>query len=146
MTRSQCFEILKDTTHPKYKELHHIFYTNRNKCRKYYTDLGTYKSGMVLHHKIFNCDNYEDWKIDEIEPMDKREHSRLHMVIYKQGLGSEASNIKAHVENCILGTMGRRVFKFLSEKEKPGKIFHFYVHLRQVNLVVGIEDYMETID
>ena len=94
MTRAECMLILKDKTHPQYKELHHIYYANRNACRKYYDDLG-YK-GYTLHHKIINCTNYEEWKIDEIEPMTRAEHSRLHMIYYKQGLGSEESIKKAH--------------------------------------------------
>lgn len=94
MTREECINILKDKEHPLYKELHHIFFKNRNICRKYYDNLG-YK-GYTLHHKIVNCTNYEEWKIDEIEPMTRSEHSRLHMVYYKQGLGSEESKEKAH--------------------------------------------------
>ena len=94
MTRNECLEILKNKNHPQYKELHSTFFTNKNKCRKYYDSLG-YK-GYTLHHKIVNCDNYEEWKIDEIEPMTRSEHSRLHMMFYKQGLGSPQSIEKAH--------------------------------------------------
>ena len=88
--------ILNDTSNPQYKELHRIFYHNMNICRKYYISIGQFKPGMVLHHKIINCDNYEEWKIDEIVPMTKEEHSRLHMTYYKQGYGSKEANIKAH--------------------------------------------------
>lgn len=96
MTRSECFSILNDKNNPQYKELHHIFYSNRNKCREYYESIGEYKPGMVLHHKVFNCDNYEEWKIEEIIPMEKSEHSRLHYVVYKQGLGKDGNLEKAH--------------------------------------------------
>ena len=133
MTRVECFEILKDKNHPQYKELHHKFFTNRNNCRKYYTDLGLYKPGMVLHHKVFNCDNYEEWKIDEIEPMDKSEHSRLHMVVYKQGLGSEASNRKAHAKLAEMyhsgelrpWNYGKKGVQVSVRKGKTGKDFPF---------------------
>lgn len=94
MTRNECISIIKDKSHPLHKELSHTFRTNYNKCRKYYNELG-YK-GYTLHHKIFNCNNYEEWNINEIEPMTREEHSRLHMVIYKQGLGSKESQRKAH--------------------------------------------------
>lgn len=94
MTRSECMKILNDKENPLYKEFIHTFRTNYNNCRKYYDNLG-YK-GYTLHHKIINCTNYEDWKVDEIEPMLRSEHSRLHMVYYKQGLGSEESRRKAH--------------------------------------------------
>lgn len=94
MNRQECMSILGDKSNPLHKELSHIFRTNYNNCRKYYDALG-YK-GYTLHHKVFNCDNYEEWKIDEIEPMTREEHSRLHMVVYKQGLGSAESIKKAH--------------------------------------------------
>lgn len=94
MTRNECTSIIKDKSHPLHKELSHTFRINYNKCRKYYDKLG-YK-GYTLHHKIVNCDNYEEWNIDEIEPMTREEHSRLHMTFYKQGLGSMESQKKAH--------------------------------------------------
>ena len=96
MTRKECFQILNDPSNPLYEELRHKFYTNRAICRRYYEEIGLYKTGMVLHHKIFNCTNYEDWKIDEIVPMTKEEHSKLHTSVFKQGIGSEESKKKAH--------------------------------------------------
>ena len=94
MNRQECMDVLKDKSNPLYEELSHTFRTNYNNCRKYYDNLG-YK-GYTLHHRVFNCNNYEEWKIDEIEPMTREEHSRLHMVVYKQGLGSAESIKKAH--------------------------------------------------
>ena len=94
MNRKECYEILNNKDDPRYEQLHHIFYTNRNICRKYYNSLGY--NGYVLHHINPFCDNYEEWKIDEIVPMTKEEHSRLHISIYKQGIGSDASQKKAH--------------------------------------------------
>lgn len=94
MTKAQCDYILQHKDHELYPELSHKFRTNYNACRKYYDSLG-YK-GYTLHHKILNCTNYEDWVIDEIQPMTRSEHSRLHMCLYKQGLGSEESKRKAH--------------------------------------------------
>ena len=94
MTRNQCMEILSNKSHPNHKELSHTFRTNYNKCRKHYDSLG-YK-GYTLHHKIVGCDNYEEWKIDEIEPMLRNEHSKLHIVYYKQGLGTAESIKRAH--------------------------------------------------
>lgn len=96
MTRDECMEILGDKEHSLYEELHHTFFTNYWTCRRYYEDLGLYTKGMVLHHKIVGCDNYEEWKIDEIEPMTKSEHSRIHVVVYKQGLGSQEAISKGH--------------------------------------------------
>lgn len=86
MTRSECLAILNNKTDPNYKEFSHLYRTNYNKCRKYYNNLGY--AGYVLHHKIVNCTNYEEWKIDEIVPMTRKEHSKLHMTYYKQGLGN----------------------------------------------------------
>ena len=94
MTRNECMNIINDVSNPDRKNFLHIFRTNYNKCRKYYNDLG-YK-GYTLHHKILNCNNYEEWKIDEIVPMTRSEHSKLHISIYKQGIGSKESIIKAH--------------------------------------------------
>lgn len=94
MNRNQCLEILNNKNHPSYKEFSHLFRTNYNKCRKYYDNLGF--KGYTLHHKIVNCDNYEEWKIEEIEPMNRSDHSKLHMVYYRQGLGSKESIDKAH--------------------------------------------------
>ena len=94
MTRLECMEIIKDKNNPKRKEFLHLFHENYNKCRKYYDNLG-YK-GYTLHHKNIGCTNYEEWKIDEIEPMTHSDHSKLHMCYYNQGLGSEESKIKAH--------------------------------------------------
>ena len=133
MNRAECFEILNDKNHPQYKEFHHLFYTNRNKCREHYSNLGLYKPGMVLHHKVFNCDNYEEWKIDEIEPMEKAAHSRLHMVVYKQGLGSEASNKKAHEKLADMyhsgelrpWNYGKKGVQVSVRKGKTGKDFPF---------------------
>lgn len=86
MTRAECIKILSDETHPQYQELSHVYRVNYNKCRRYYDELGF--KGYVLHHKIINCDNYEEWCIEEIEPMTRSQHSRLHMVLYQQGLGN----------------------------------------------------------
>ena len=94
MTRKECIEILNDKSNPLYEQLSHTYNTNYNKCRKYYDELG-YK-GYTLHHKIVNCTNYEEWNIEEIVPMTRADHSRLHMVYYKQGLGSPESIKKAH--------------------------------------------------
>ena len=94
MTRNECMSIIKDKNNPDRKNFLHLFKTNYNRCRKHYDNLG-YK-GYTLHHKIFDCDNYEEWKIDEIIPMTHSEHSKLHISVYKQGIGSESSKIKAH--------------------------------------------------
>lgn len=106
MTKQECDNILSDKNNPMYSELRHKYYKNYNICRKYYDSLG-YK-GYTLHHKNVGCDNYEEWKIEEIEPMTRAEHSRLHMVFYKQGLGSEESIKKSHLA--------------LAEKYKNGEI------------------------
>ena len=131
MTREECLKILKDKSHPQYKELHRIFFKNRNICRRYYDNLG-YK-GYTLHHKILNCTNYEEWKIDEIEPMAHSEHSRLHMVYYKQGLGSEASIKKAHDTlnkkykngELIIWNKGKKGVQVSPRKGKTGEEFPF---------------------
>lgn len=94
MTRNECIKVLKDKNHPLHDQLSHVYKTNYNICRKHYNDLGF--KGYTLHHKIVNCTNYEEWKIDEIEPMTRTEHSKLHLVYYKQGLGSPQSIKKAH--------------------------------------------------
>lgn len=94
MTRNECMKIINDKSNPDRKNFIHLFRTNYNKCRKYYNNLG-YK-GYTLHHKNICCTNYEEWKIDEIEPMTHSDHSKLHMCYYSQGLGSEESKIKAH--------------------------------------------------
>lgn len=95
MNRKECMDILGDKTHPMYEELHHIFYTNHNIAKEYFKKLG-YDSTYVLHHKDINCNNYEMWDVNELEPMTKEDHSRLHYVYYKQGLGSDESKKKAH--------------------------------------------------
>lgn len=94
MTRNECMKIINDKSNPDRKKFIHLFRTNYNKCRKYYNNLG-YK-GYTLHHKNICCTNYEEWKIDEIEPMTRSEHSKLHMCYYNQGLNTEESKIKAH--------------------------------------------------
>lgn len=136
MTRNECIEILKNKSHPQYKELHHTFFTNKNACRRYYDNLG-YK-GYTLHHKDICCTNYEEWKIDEIEPMTHSEHSRLHMVYYKQGLGSEESLKKGretrkkkyasgelHAWNKGLTKETDNRIKTSPRKDKTGKEFPF---------------------
>lgn len=95
MKRKECMEILSDRSNPLYEELHHTFYTNRNKAKKYFAELG-YDSGYVLHHINVDCDNYEMWDVNELQPMTKEEHSRLHYVYYEQGLNSKESKEKAH--------------------------------------------------
>lgn len=131
MTREECLTILKDKSHPQYKELHKIFFKNRNACRKYYDDLGF--KGYTLHHKIVNCTNYEEWKIDEIEPMTRSDHSRLHMMIYNQGLGSEESKKKAHDRlremynsgELVVWNKGKKGVQVSQRKGKTGKEFPF---------------------
>lgn len=131
MTREECLDILKDKTHPQYKELHRVFFNNRNVCRRYYDDLGF--KGYTLHHKIVNCTNYEEWKIDEIEPMTRSAHSRLHMMIYKQGLGSDASKKKAHDRlrelyksgEIVVWNKGKKGVQVSKRKGKTGKDFPF---------------------
>lgn len=136
MTRNECMAILKDKDLPQYKELHHIYYTNKSVCRKYYDSLG-YK-GYTLHHKNVGCTNYEEWKIDEIEPMTRSEHSKLHMVYYKQGLGSEeaikkrkealrklAASGKRHAWNKGLTKETDNRIKTSPRKGKIGKEFSF---------------------
>lgn len=92
MTRNECLAILKDKGNPIYKDFYHLFKQNYNRCRKYYDGLG-YK-GYVLHHKIVNCTNYEEWKIDEIEPLTHSEHAKIHMLYYKQGLGNPSKQLE----------------------------------------------------
>lgn len=131
MTRKECLEILKNKTHPQYKELHSVFFNNRNACRRYYDDLGF--KGYTLHHKIVNCTNYEEWKIDEIVPMTRSEHSRLHMMIYKQGLGSDASKKKSHDRlremyksgELVVWNKGKKGVQVSQRKGKTGKDFPF---------------------
>lgn len=86
MTRAECLKMLADKSHPQHKEFSHMFHENYNKCKQYYEQLGF--KGYTLHHKIVDCTNYEEWKIDEIVPLTRSEHSRLHSVYYKQGLGA----------------------------------------------------------
>lgn len=95
MTRNECMEILGNKEHPMYKELHYTYYVNHNKAKAYFKELG-YDSSYVLHHIKIDCDNYEDWNVEELIPMTKKEHSYLHQVIYKQGWGSPESQKKAH--------------------------------------------------
>lgn len=131
MTREECLDILKDKTHPQYKELHRVFFNNRNACRRYYGGLGF--KGYTLHHKIVNCTNYEEWKIDEIEPMTRSAHSRLHMMIYKQGLGSDESKKKAHDRlrelyksgEIVVWNKGKKGVQVSQRKGKTGKDFPF---------------------
>ena len=59
MTRNECMEILSNKDHPLYEELHHTFYTNHNKAKAYFKELG-YGSEYVLHHIKIDCDNYEE--------------------------------------------------------------------------------------
>lgn len=133
MTRQQCFEILKNKNDPNYAELHHIFYKNRALCRKHYEELGLYKKGMVLHHKILGCTNYEEWKIDEIEPMSKEQHAYLHSVIYKQGIGTQESKEKAHQRlremykngELVVWNKGKQGVQVSPRKGKTGEDFPF---------------------
>jgi hypothetical protein len=71
-------KILSSPSNEGYKELHHVFFTNMHKARNYYKELGLLKKGFVLHHRIMSCDNYEEWKIDELIPMSTEEHTSLH--------------------------------------------------------------------
>lgn len=131
MNRKECYEILNNKDDPRYEQLHHIFYTNRNICRKYYNSLGY--NGYVLHHINPFCDNYEEWKIDEIVPMTKEEHSRLHISIYKQGIGSDASQKKAHDKlrdmyasgELVIWNKGKKGVQVSVRKGKTGKDFPF---------------------
>lgn len=131
MNRNQCMEILSDKSHPHHKEFSHTFRINYNKCRKYYDSLG-YK-GYTLHHKIVGCDNYEEWKIDEIEPMLRNEHSKLHIVCYKQGLGTAESLKKAHDSlrkkyasgELTVWNKGKSGMQVSPRKGKTGKDFPF---------------------
>lgn len=79
MNRKECIERIKTD-----KEFHHIYWTNYNNCKKYYSKkikemrLKRPDIKIVLHHKIWNCNNYENWNINEIIPMYNDDHLKLH--------------------------------------------------------------------
>lgn len=133
MTRQECFDILNNPSDPRRREFHHLFYKNRNACKQYYIDNGLYKKGMVLHHKILGCTNYEEWKIDEIVPMTHEEHGRLHVAVYKQGIGTKESLSKAHAAlaekyksgELTVWNKGKKGVQVSVRKGKTGKDFPF---------------------
>ena len=82
MTRKECLKILKDKGHQEYKELHHTYYTNYNKAKKFFKPLiddmrrERPSVDIVLHHIEWNDQNYELW--DTVVPLYNDEHAQIH--------------------------------------------------------------------
>jgi len=78
MTRRECLKRLENGD----KELHHIYWTNYWKTKKFFKplidDMKKERPGIniVLHHIELNDQNYELW--DTIVPMYTDEHTQLH--------------------------------------------------------------------
>jgi len=81
VNRKECLERLKLKTDKEFKKLYFSNYWKTKKFFKPIIDNMKLKRPdmkIVLHHIIFNCNNYEMWNINEIIPMYIDDHHSLH--------------------------------------------------------------------